>query len=152
MILDAPPQTFFEQSDCVYLSGSPSTWTSEVSVYGLLPWKLQTIYKILGLSNLEENWDSYGGKPTDQIIINKTVELIQSLSFPYDEMPLPAVIPTSEGGLQLEWSEGGKELEIEIRSSGDIEWFMCQNGEPIEEGFVKEIAQLNSLVSWVFAV
>ncbi|PJA78299.1 MAG: hypothetical protein CO149_04800 [Nitrospirae bacterium CG_4_9_14_3_um_filter_51_5] len=155
MIIDAPvqPCTALEGSDHVYLSKSSSTWTREVSAYGLLPWQMQTIHKIIKLSNLQENWDSYDGKPPASNTISMAIKLIESLPWPYyDDVPVPAVIPTSEGGLQLEWSSEDRELDLEVRPSGHIELFKCQNGEPIDEGPLKGTTHLNSLVSWVLAV
>lgn len=147
------PITAIEESDHAYLSKSSSTWTEQVSAHGLLTWQMQTIDKVIKLSNLPENWDSYDGKPPAPNTILLAIKLIASLPWSYfDDVPVPAVIPTSEGGLQLEWNSENRELELEVRPSGQIELFRCQNGEPIEEGQLKGKAHLNSLVSWVLAV
>lgn len=147
------PITAIEERDHVYLPNSSSTWTEQVSVHGLLTWQMQTIDKVIKLSNLPENWDSYEGKPPASNTVFLAIKLIASLPWSYfDDMPVPAVIPTSEGGLQLEWSSEDRELELEVRPSGQIELFRCQNGEPIEEGQLKDKTHLNSLVSWVLAV
>ena len=129
MIIDAPilQRTTPSDSDSLYFSRSPSTWTMEVPAYGLLPWQMQVIHKIIKLSQIQENWDSYNGKPPAPKAINTAIELIEALPFENEDMPIPSVVPTSEGGLQIEWSGEERELEVEIRPSGPIEIFACQD-------------------------
>ncbi len=58
------------------------------------------------LRELDQGWDSYGGKPiTAEAIL--TVE-----SF--------AVVPSSSGGIQLEMHRDGIDIEIQIESDGKI--------------------------------
>lgn len=152
MILDAPPQAYsttFEESDCFYLSGSPSTWTSEVSAYNLDEKQIQTIYEVIRLHSLEENWDSYGSQPLSVETINESIALIMSV--PMEDLPLPHVIPTAGGGVQFEWG-GIRDLEIEVTQDGGIEFLKCENQEPVEEGSIQGLAHLHSLLRWVSQV
>lgn len=55
---------------------------------------------------LEEGWDSYGGKPTTR----QAVDTAEALSF----------VPTSRGGVQVELHAGGADVEIEISSTGKV--------------------------------
>jgi len=152
MILDAPPQAYittFEESDCLYLSGSPTTWTNEVGVYDLDTIQIQAIYEVIRLRELEENWDSYGSPPLKVETINKSIALIKSV--PMEDLPVPHVIPTADGGIQFEWG-GIRGLEIEVTQNGEIEYLKCENGEPVEESSIERLTHLDSLLRWVSPV
>jgi hypothetical protein len=58
------------------------------------------------LRELEEGWDSYGGQPTTDAAIKTAGNL--------------AVVPTSDGGIQLEIHAGGADLEIVIDPAGAV--------------------------------
>lgn len=64
--------------------------------------------------NLPEGWDSYGAKKIDLACVASAIDIL--LQVMHDETPPPAVVPTSCGGLQLEWHALGMDLELEIRS------------------------------------
>jgi hypothetical protein len=149
MILDAPPKeyvTTFEESDCFYLLGSPSTWTNEVDVYDLDPKQIQAINEVIRLRDLKENWDSYGSPPLNVETINTSIALIRNV--PMEDLPAPHVIPTAGGGIQFEWG-GNRGLEIEVTQDGKIEYLKCENEEPVEEGSIEKLAHLHSLLRWV---
>ena len=93
---------------------------------------LMPVVKVMGeLLDLPENWDSYGARRINPTAIAFALQLL------FDTMrsdtPSPSVVPTSRGGVQLEWHAHGIDLEIEIRSPGrlyvcyedlrhDVEW------------------------------
>lgn len=60
--------------------------------------------------DLEENWDSYGGHPITQDVINAVTDFW--IHIPYNLTP--QVVPTTKGGLQLEWHLKGTDIEIEF--------------------------------------
>lgn len=60
--------------------------------------------------NLEPGWDSYGAQPIDPRAIAKAQELLNSLT----------VVPTACGGVQVEASAEGVEIEEEIGPDGRI--------------------------------
>ena len=91
---------------------------------GDLPeWVIATVEKLCDLLWLKANWDSYGAAPVDRF----TVELALDILFAtmQSTSPSPSVVPTSCGGVQLEWHTGGIDLEIEIEPAGLIEAFFC---------------------------
>lgn len=146
----APSQlyvTTFEESDSFYPSVSATTLTDEVSAFGLSPWQRQAINKVIRLSELQENWDSYGTPAPCPETINKAIVLIRNL--PIEDLPVPEVIPTAGGGVQFEWDGITKELEIEVTQHGEIGYLKCQSGYPDEEGVVKGLFNSYSLVLWV---
>jgi hypothetical protein len=65
--------------------------------------------KLTNLRALEPNWDSYGAPAPDLRAI-EVAEMI--LNTPAE------VVPTHEGGLQIEWHLGTHTVELEIRADG----------------------------------
>lgn len=62
---------------------------------------------------MPNGWDSYGGRPLDpQIAITAERFLLALLR---GGVPSPHVVPTSLGGLALEWHDRDREFAIEIR-------------------------------------
>jgi hypothetical protein len=76
---------------------------------------LERISKLL---SLPANWDTHGARPINPGIATKAIELILGMLKPND--PQPSVVPTSRGGILLEWHEAGIDLEVDIRSPSSI--------------------------------
>lgn len=64
---------------------------------------------------LQDNWDSYGAVPIQEECIRHAVRLLDILAPLH--LPEPAVVPTSFGGVQIEWHLLGIDLEIEVLPS-----------------------------------
>lgn len=64
------------------------------------------------LRGLASGWDSYGAPPIDDAAIQAALSLVVDLSVAH--LPLPAVVPTSKGGVSLEWRHGPQEIVVEI--------------------------------------
>ena len=77
-------------------------------------WVEPTVQSLGKLLQLEPDWDTYGGSPIDPRCVVAALRLAFDI-FP-DEMPVPSVVPTSRGGLQLEWHTRGVDLEVEFLS------------------------------------
>jgi hypothetical protein len=70
------------------------------------------------LLNLSENWDSYGARRISPAATEFALQLLsQTVQV---DTPVPSVVPTSRGGVQLEWHTRGIDLEAEIRSPGRL--------------------------------
>ncbi len=67
------------------------------------------------LLDLKENWDSYGAAPIGVSHVESAINLLQCVM--QCNTPLPAIVPTSRGGVQLEWRMDGIDLEVETLSS-----------------------------------
>ncbi len=77
-------------------------------------WLTEALQKLDDLAALDEDWDSYGGKPLSPAIYNAASMMLASLEF--DELPVPCVTLCSAGTVQLEWQLNGRELEVEVVS------------------------------------
>jgi len=85
------------------------------------PWSRHLLEKISELGDLDEDWDSYGARPIDPRCAMTAAEIILNLMD--SETPAPAIVPTSGGGIQMEWHRAGADLEIEIQSPTKVEVF-----------------------------
>ena len=90
----------------VEIAGEPPTWVTP------------TVNALGRVLSLPRNWDSYGARSIDPANVGAAIEL--ALALMNDGTPAPAVVPTSTGGVQLEWHTRGIDLEIEIRSPSRI--------------------------------
>lgn len=85
-------------------------------------WLHQLAEQFRRLHGLGPNWNSHGARKVqpDAVVLAVRVLLVIAT----DPLPLPAVIPTFGGGVQLEWHDVGVDLEIEVDPLGGVEvWF-----------------------------
>jgi len=81
-------------------------------------WLRPTVQRMEQLLALPRNWDSYGALPVTvvsvQMALNALMMVMESRS------PAPTVVPTVEGGVQLEWHQNDIDLEVEVKPEGQI--------------------------------
>jgi hypothetical protein len=78
--------------------------------------------RIEGLLNLRRDWDSYGADRIRPEVAAVTLDLLWQLLADTDDAP--EIVPSSDGGLQLEWHAVGGDLEVEISPVGKRSvWF-----------------------------
>lgn len=75
-------------------------------------WVAPTKEAMRRLSLLRDNWDTYGDPRIDPAILHAASSMLQDLM--RSETPAPSVVPTSRGGVQLEWHVKGIDLEVEF--------------------------------------
>jgi hypothetical protein len=75
-------------------------------------WVAEIDDRLAELVALPENWNSYGARRVDPAVARSTRELL--LQTVRADTPRPALVPTSHGGIQIEWHTEGVDLEIEI--------------------------------------
>jgi hypothetical protein len=84
----------------------------EISSYDRLLLETVLERQLASFRSLEENWDSYGALPIDENAIRSARALLVELAVA--QLPSPYVVPTSKGGLALEWHGQARELGLEI--------------------------------------
>ena len=109
-------------------------------------WEAQTAERLRRLMELPPGWDSYGASPVDGSIVGYTQQILSRVM---DEAtPLPQIVPTSTGGIQLEWHQQGIDLEVEVtgpyRCRVSFEDFRC--GECWEKEFKMYLTPLVAIV------
>jgi hypothetical protein len=104
-----------------------------IQLYRIPPnWFYHVLYKLTKFLYFEDNWDSYGSNRIDIECVASAVKVLMRIS--NLETPEPDVIPTSEGSVQIEWSENGFDIEIEIKNPMRLSW----DFEELSTGFVDE--------------
>src|SRR6266851_8436106 len=103
-------------------------------------WLPQTEIALQELLKLPANWDSYGARMIRAEVVAEAADLLRKIVQP--DTPQPAVVPTVQGGVQLEWHTGGIDLEIEIEQPGR---FHVSYEEPNEDAALEAELTLTDL-------
>lgn len=73
-------------------------------------WLQDVFSRVSELTALREDWDTYGARPVTAAAAINVVQFLHDHA--YSDLSRPSVVPTSDGGIQLEWHRGGVDLEI----------------------------------------
>jgi hypothetical protein len=114
-------------------STRPPAWYDEVAA------------RLRHLLSLRPDWDSYGA---DEIAPNAAARALELLSRLLGEQSRPPdIVPSPDGGLQLEWHLPTADLEIEIPPFGEMEaWYRdSQVADEVEFRFRPESANFGRL-------
>lgn len=105
--------------------------------------------KISELSKLPENWDSYDSRAIQQPAIEQATALLFKLA--NLNLPPPDIFPVPGGGLQLEFQQESRELEIEILPDGQTEYLTVNEDGQMSEGSISVGSQneLYRLAHWL---
>jgi hypothetical protein len=111
-----------------------------------LEWADEIATRLVAFLDLEPNWDSFGAVPPRWEAVEAAYELLMLISDP--TTPTPQVVPTTTGGVQLEWHQSGIDLEVEVNSAFrfSVLYENSSTGELREEELV---ADLTPLRAWV---
>lgn len=115
-------------------------------------WLRQALGRLEIVASLPRGWDSEGGRPPNAQLVTAAADLLRDLEG--DDLPLPFVCPIAGGGLQLEWSFGGKEVELELvdeRTIGFLRAEAAPSGRIIESGEypISDINKSRELLDWL---
>jgi hypothetical protein len=96
-------------------------------------WFDRVIARIIRLLDLPPNWDSYGARVVDVDSVKTALRVMFWTMKP--ETPLPQIIPTPKGTIQLEWHLRGIDLEVEAMPSGllQISYEDSRSSEIVED-------------------
>ncbi len=89
-------------------------------------WLRQTVVELVRLLGLPKDWNSDNPARINPKAIEKILALLLTI-LDSDSTP-PVVVPTSQGGVQVEWHQNGIDLEIEAFNSGNPEYFFSGPG------------------------
>ena len=90
------------------------------------PERIKIAERLDELASLEPNWDGYGAKLIDPAALRQASVVLEDLhGWPLRE---PEIFPVPDGGVQLEWTSGPVELELEFEAGGQSAVFVCDVG------------------------
>ncbi|HKR37355.1 MAG TPA: hypothetical protein VJT10_21075 [Steroidobacteraceae bacterium] len=103
-------------SSLPYLSTDVSMY---VLSYGAAPkWWYGAKSMLEELGKLPAGWDSYGAKPIAPSARSAALDVLRQIST--RRTPQPAIVPTSDGSIQLEWHTHDIDLEVRVLSPTKI--------------------------------
>jgi hypothetical protein len=70
-------------------------------------------YKLRAISELKENWDSYGARPIDEQCLLAAQTFLRQQRYDW------TAVPCADGSIQLERNVGGLNLELHISRAAD---------------------------------
>ncbi len=79
------------------------------------PWFKEAVTQMRELLSLGENWNGYGEQPVHDSAFWRALGVLGDIGI---NGPRPDIVPTPDGGLQLEWMGAGFEIEVEIPPEG----------------------------------
>lgn len=111
-------------------------------------WLTPILQRLSALLQLPPGWDSYTARSVRPecavFALGKVLPAFMRL-----DLPVPSVVPTNSGGLQLEWHTRGVDLEVEISQDNRVFAVYELLGEAVEwEGEVAlDLAELEAPLS-----
>lgn len=116
-----------------------------VPTHVLPAWVRPTIAAFIGIQNLADNWDTYGGKAINRDLIGQSLVIIGMVMQP--DSPAPSVVPMGDGGLQIEWHRRQQDLEITFTADGAPQFFYRNRATgALDEGAARETEKLIGLL------
>jgi len=107
-------------------------------------WQVEVVNQLVKFAKLPKGWDSYNAERFRSDAGMFALEVLEKVMRP--RTPVPQIVPTASGGVQLEWHQKGIDLEINIVGPYNCElWYRDhQSGaEPLALEFSSDFSPLN---------
>lgn len=100
-------------------------------------WLGPVVTRLREVIHLPANWDSYGAAEPSVDHAVDALQFLRRVMLP--AAPPPAIVPLNDGGIQLEWHEGGLDFEATFSSGADRGFFLHDRASGDEtEGAIEE--------------
>jgi hypothetical protein len=134
-------------------STTPSRWLPPT-------WLQDVTSRISRFSRLDDNWDTYGGKPISRAANAKAIGIASLLADKVSREGVsltqpPFVAPMSSGGLLFEIRNGARELHVEIEPGDSDRYQVCRIGSELAGGDLEETvgkSGLPEVLSWILNI
>lgn len=96
-------------------------------------WLVNVVERTQQLLALPGGWDTYG---SERVTYDRASEaLVFLLNLPPEFASRAAIMPLSTGGVQLEWHQGNRDLELTFEKNGVVSFYFAddQSGEEIQD-------------------
>lgn len=84
-------------------------------------WEVEVLSKLVEFTNLPTDWDGYGGAPVKRDAAMFVVEVLSHVMTA--RTPIPQVVPSNVGGVQIEWHTRGIDLEFHVTAPYDGDFY-----------------------------
>jgi len=112
----ATQRTLLSQEPSLRFDVKLAQQTVTIEVFGEEPdWLYDTLRAMRHISGLPANWSSHGSPRIEDAAI---VGAMRFLTYVGHHSVAPLIVPTSRGGVQLEWHRNGIDVEVELPSHG----------------------------------
>jgi len=107
--------------------------------------------RISELARLPAGWDTYGARAPEPEAAAAALRILSGVMEP--GTPIPQIVPTSRGGLSLEWHTRGISLEVDVFASGEYAaaFERISSGEEQEIDPTPDVAPLRELTAQLSA-
>ncbi len=106
-------------------------------------WQIAVLNKLFSFYQMPADWDGNGAPPVRREAGMFALEALAQVMLP--RTPLPRIVPTSVGGVQVEWHEADIDLEFHVAAPYHCElWFEDHTGQyaPVSAELAGDFAQL----------
>jgi hypothetical protein len=116
-------------------------------------WEAEAFRQALALKDLPDNWDRPRSvKPTVPAINAALWYIARVAALDLVVLGAPFVAALDNGGVQLEWEHGHRQLEIELMPDGPARFLICDAGEMAEgELGAPSSPDVEALFGWLAA-
>lgn len=104
-----------------------------IRLHGQSAWSRMISNRLDDLNNLEAGWDSYDAVPVRFSTAKFVSEMLEELYF--SSLPVPNILPTKSGGLQIEWHRGCDSIEIAVNKPNVASCYVCIEADDVDEEF-----------------
>lgn len=125
--------------------------TSNLSKPAEPAWIRSVADRVEYLRSLRRGWDGYVSAPIQTDSLYFALSILNSVM--QSHTPPPFIAPVSGGGLQIEWHEGGLDIELFIPQPLRAELYVeySDGREPLELELVSEFGPLNKALAEIVA-
>lgn len=81
-------------------------------------WRNKALRRIDTLINIAPGWDGYTGKPAQPAIAWFVLAMLEDIMEP--DTPGPAIMPNSDGFIQVEWHIGDTDIELFVTAPKNV--------------------------------
>jgi hypothetical protein len=103
----------------------------------------QQIAHLRTLPATSTGWDP--SRPTERVL-----DIARSIAESnwHDNIPIPSMIGTSDGGVHVKWAHGLRRVSAFVFPDESIEYLAVENGQPVSN-HLTEGGRLSELLSWL---
>lgn len=109
-------------------------------------WFEKCTRKLTAIANLQENWDSYGGRKPNSLSLNFAHAFLHFLRDRVN-VPEPLIAANANGYVCFEWEDDVRTLTTEIDDSGVHHFYYCYGDEDELEGETRQMPEITGLLS-----